>query len=211
MSDPRIDEPPISDDDLARQFAAVDSEQSDQALELLWLRHQPNLSSAALRFCFGRDADADDAMQELFLRLQKSRATFRPDRGTWVGWAAVVLRRLVLESKRSSQPKNFQFVRLEEGLSFGVKVPSPLEETEHWAEFRKQFIDCFSRLTNLEKRLVVWRWLRGFVVREISEKTGMTQDKATLAVRHVHAQLKSCLEGKRRATDSDSDSCRGRG
>ena len=71
-----------------------------EALAELYDRYTPLLYPVALRI-LRRPADAEDALQEAWLQVWKSAASYEPRRGTVAGWLLTVARTRALDRYRS--------------------------------------------------------------------------------------------------------------
>lgn len=71
----------------------------EQAFRLLYRRHTPAMYAAALRLCARRVADAEDAVQEAWMRAVRQLASFRGE-STLRTWLVGITIRCALESLR---------------------------------------------------------------------------------------------------------------
>lgn len=107
-----------TDRDLA-QGAAFDGDEA--AFRQLYRRHTPRLFRFALGLTGGRVSDAEDVIQEMWLRALRGLDRFRWDAqlGTW-------LRSIALNVWRSSRRrKDSQWLELEEQMVEGQEPPPP--------------------------------------------------------------------------------------
>jgi RNA polymerase sigma-70 factor (ECF subfamily) len=84
-----------SDEDLMRRAQANDP----RAFEKLYDRHSARAFRVARHVCVSTTA-AEDAMQEGFLSMWRSRATFRPEGGSFGSWAMSIVRNRAVDSVR---------------------------------------------------------------------------------------------------------------
>ena len=185
----------MTDEELSSLFASAELEQSKDALGELCHRHRSKHLNAASRICFGRPVDIENLVADLFERLLEKRTTFNPARGSWGGWAYVILRSMALIKIRQS--KQAKFVWQVNGMEW---VPDPVSDTK-WEIYRDSFDECVSGLTEQEQRAIALRRL-GASVREVQEKTGTKTWGARQLVERAETKLKLCLEGKANSRDS---------
>jgi RNA polymerase sigma-70 factor (ECF subfamily) len=131
------------------------------ALEALLSRHEPEL----LKLCrgvLGRKDDADDAVQEAFLRALRSLHRFRGESSvrTWLYRVAV---NVCLEWRRS---RSFSHERLPDESA--AHHPSPEASTL----LRMQLSDALSRLLPRQRIVILLKEAHGFSVAEIAVAMG---------------------------------------
>ncbi len=110
------------------------------------------------------DAEAEDALQEVFLRLWKTADRFDPNRAKLVTWVMLLTRRHVIDRIRRSavRPKTTEMTASNEGFRHG-------EETRGSAEERNLLLQrCLSTLPELQRAVIERSYLQGFTLREVS-------------------------------------------
>jgi RNA polymerase sigma-70 factor (ECF subfamily) len=85
----------VGDEELVRQLASGDH----RALAELYRRHYRMLRLIG-RAILRSDADAEDALQEVFLKLGARASQYRPALGTALGWLTIVMRNACIDSIR---------------------------------------------------------------------------------------------------------------
>ena len=151
-------DPSVTDDDLVR---AVRRDGSERAFGMLYDRHTPRAYQTAWRILGGSQADADDALQETWIRAIDSLDTRRADAefGAWLrGIAAHVA---------------VDIVRRHQRLVFDGDADLALDDVED-AIAR---LDLESAITSLPpgyRTVLVLHDIEGFTHEEIAEQLGIT-------------------------------------
>ena len=84
----------------------------------------------------GKDAEAQDLTQEVFLRVFRTLKTFRAEEGSFATWLARVTRNLLIDHYRRTRQDRVtgsiedQIATLEEGLSAGSRADSAIAGRE---------------------------------------------------------------------------------
>lgn len=91
----RADLRSLADEDLLELLGAGDS----RALEVIFDRHSGPAFSLAFRMC-GRQAMAEDIVQEAFLSLWRSGARYNPTRGSVRSWVLTAVRNRAIDAFR---------------------------------------------------------------------------------------------------------------
>jgi RNA polymerase sigma-70 factor, ECF subfamily len=99
---------PDPDIQLLRRVASGDAD----ALEVLYDRHTPLLFPVAVRIVRSA-ADAEDVVQQAWLKVWEIAGTYDPERGSVVGWLLTVVRSKALDLYRSRAARR----RAEEGAA----------------------------------------------------------------------------------------------
>lgn len=92
---------PWEDEALIRHAREVPGEAS-QALDVLFRRHHRRVAAWCLRWCRGREHDAADLAQEVFLRAQEKLAGFRFE-SSFTTWIYLVTRTVALNRADSAR------------------------------------------------------------------------------------------------------------
>jgi RNA polymerase sigma-70 factor (ECF subfamily) len=95
VSLPLVSAPPISDSDLMRRVQAGDP----RAFRALYDRHVARALGAATAIT-RNGRNAEDAVQDAFLDLWRSRAVYEPGRGSVAGWLLTIVRNRALDVVR---------------------------------------------------------------------------------------------------------------
>ncbi|MBZ0173441.1 MAG: sigma-70 family RNA polymerase sigma factor, partial [Phycisphaerales bacterium] len=115
-------------------------------------------------------ADADDAVQEVFVRLWKTADRFDPKRAALVTWVMLITRRHLVDRLRRSR------ARISAGAIEESAVRDESRETEQVGvglERNERFahvMEKIAELPELQKSVVTGAYLGGQTLRQISEE-----------------------------------------
>ncbi|MCH2135083.1 MAG: sigma-70 family RNA polymerase sigma factor [Phycisphaerales bacterium] len=151
--------PNLEDARLMSQVAAGDQ----GAVEALYDRFG-GLVFRIARQLLPTSAEAEDAVQEVFLRLWKTADRFDPERAKLVTWVILLSRRHVIDRlrRKSSRPKTV--VAPEDAIPGEAPSATKLERDEAGAGLRR----AVATLPQLQRVVIEKAYFHGFTLREIS-------------------------------------------
>jgi RNA polymerase sigma-70 factor (ECF subfamily) len=164
-----------SDEELAEQLQSGNAD----ALTVLFKRHSSLLFGIARRI-LKNDAEAEDAVQQIFLDVFRSIQQFDPKKGAFKNWLLMFGYHRTFNSRRSQiSNKFFDTHSLEEGIGRNV---GPVAET--WgccpAENNILVEQVLSALQPRQRRTIELIYREGFTAEEVSIHTG----ESVRVVRH---------------------------
>ena len=148
---------------LMRQVAGDD----DEAVAALYDRFGSLVYRMAYQAMPTR-ADAEDAVQEVFVRLWRTASRYDPKRAALVTWVMLICRRHLVDKLRRSQAR-VRASGLENGQGEGPRAPAVagrLEDDERFAAVLKRVSD----LPELQRTVVTRAYLGGQTLRQIGEE-----------------------------------------
>lgn len=182
-----------SDEEIVEQVLAGDQ----AAYRFLVDRHARSIFRMAYRMT-GSSEDADDIVQETFLRAYRRLDRFRSDAAfaTWVYRIGMNCGRDVLRSRRRVPEE------LVDPEEHKIERSSAIEPTQdaHMArlEIRKQLKDAMDQLSGNERTAFVMRHFEGMSIQEIGEvlgtRTNATKHTIFRAVRKLRETLGPLME-----------------
>jgi RNA polymerase sigma-70 factor (ECF subfamily) len=115
-------------------------------------------------------AEAEDAVQETFVRLWQTADRFDPNRARLVTWVMLITRRHLIDRlrRKSARPEQLGFDASMEALG-PVSEPPKLPGGEHDLDVLRRRID---ELPELQRVVIERTYLQGFTLREVSEQLG---------------------------------------
>lgn len=115
-------------------------------------------------------AEAEDAVQEVFIRLWRTAKRYDPKRAALVTWVMLISRRHLVDKLRRSQAR-IKASALDEGAFSGSVEPESgsLEQNERFAELRRRV----AGLPDLQRTVVTRAYLGGQTLRQIGEELGI--------------------------------------
>lgn len=115
-------------------------------------------------------AEAEDAVQEVFVRLWRTAGRYDPKRAALVTWVMLISRRHLVDKLRRSRAR-VKAASLDEGQAgmgeVGLGLSSP-ERQEQFASLMKKI----ETLPELQRTVVVRAYLGGQTLRQIGEELG---------------------------------------
>ena len=124
----------LDDTQLMRRVQAGEAE----AFGVLYDRFAPR--AHALARSFGRDAYADDVVQEAFLSVWRGRVAFRPELGTVLAWVLGTIRNRAIDSLRRQSrhaDRRASAEGIEDRLDAAGDLDSQITERDQAARLRK--------------------------------------------------------------------------
>ena len=159
----------------------------EDARERLYSRHAGCVMAWLLRNGFAR-ADADDLLQETFLRAFRSLATFDAARGSLRGWIGAIARNVVVDSVRRSNPPPVATVRDR------AACPDPAREFDN-REDVEQLLASIRRLPARDRELIALRFGAGHGNKAVAEELGMSEGNAAVRLHRALRRLRIFVEG----------------
>lgn len=164
-------------------------ERSEEAFRALYRRHAPALWPFALRFCRGEEDEAEDLMQETWLRAARSLDSFRWDASlrTWLfGIAANVGR----ERARSRVRR-----RRREDAAASVGDGSGRPDVDLASVDRVALARALDRLSDGQREALLLHDVHGYTHREVAGMLGIEPGSSRARVSRGRAALRSILAG----------------
>jgi RNA polymerase sigma-70 factor (ECF subfamily) len=174
-------------EELLRRCAAQDS----AALQILYGRVAPQLLGILLRILRSRAA-AEDALQDVFIRIWQQAAQFDAVRGRAMSWMVAIARNRALDLQRSARPT----VLLEAAEIAGaeqLQVEGPAEHAEFGAA-QAALGRCLALLGAAQRQCIVLAYQHGLTQERIALAVGQPLGTVKSWVRRGLQSLKSCLE-----------------
>lgn len=123
-----------------------------------------NLVFRAARQLLPSDAEAEDAVQEVFLRLWRTADRFDPNRARLVTWVMLLTRRHVIDRIRRSavRPKTSLMTAANEGMIEGQETQSTRMERHTMLQ------EKLATLPDLQRAVIERSYLQGYTLREVA-------------------------------------------
>lgn len=115
-------------------------------------------------------AEADDAVQEVFVRLWRTAGRYDPKRAALVTWVMLICRRHLVDKLRRNQAR-LRASSLEEPLTVRpteVEVGASMEHDERV----RTILEKVATLPELQRTVVIRAYLGGQTLRQIGEELG---------------------------------------
>lgn len=140
-------------------------------------------------------ADAEDAVQEIFVRLWRTADRYDPKRAALVTWVMLISRRHLVDRLRRSRAR-LKPVTLDEKLSEPLRTGAgpgvPMEQKERFGEL----LERIDKLPELQRTVVTRAYLGGQTLRQIGEElnTPIGTIKSALSRALVRLRERSATE-----------------
>lgn len=160
------------------------------AFELLMRRYNQRLFIAA-RSVLNRDADAEDALQETYLRAYRSLGAFegRSAVSTW-------LTRIALNEALRVRERNTRRTRLH-GFDHALQTAATEETTMFAATSRNEDRDklklALGTLNDNERTIIMLRLIQGLSTREVAQCTQQTESNVKVVLHRAKLKLADTL------------------
>jgi RNA polymerase sigma-70 factor, ECF subfamily len=171
----------LRDEELVRQVAQGD----EQALSELYDRYSRLVYASGVRL-LGDAHLAEDLVQEVFIKVWQTAASFDPSRARFATWLYRVTcnRAVDLDRRRRARPKSAGDARLQT-ISGGAE---PEASVDGW-----DVAHALSRIPEEHRKVLTLAYFEGLSQREISRRTGIPlgtiKSRTTTALKGLHRSL----------------------
>ena len=193
----------LSDEQLMQQL----QQGRTSALDALYSRYASKLYVFCLNATRSWGQDAEDLVQEVFVRVIRAAHTFNPGRASFRTWLFSIARHRCIDASRRRGV--IQFIPIgrstaqddrEEHLALEKVIVEPSQGVEQamlGASVVQSVRDCIAELENdSERQAVLLYYLGGKVYREIAEVLGESLSMARNRVKAAQDKVRQCLERK---------------
>ena len=147
-------------------------------------------------------AEAEDAVQESFVRLWQTADRFDPSRAKLVTWVMLITRRHLIDRLRRQGARPEQ-LGLDSSVEFLGPVQEPVPEPggDHDLEVLRRRI---AELPELQRVVIERTYLQGFTLREVSEQLGAPLGTVKSALSRGLGRLRDRLASDNKENGQDS-------
>jgi RNA polymerase sigma-70 factor, ECF subfamily len=175
---------PEPDNDQLELLLSRCARQDQKALEELYRRVSPVLLAILLRILRSRDV-AEDALQEVFVRVWLQAGKFEARRGRALAWIISIARYHAIDILRSR--------RNTVGLEFAPEPSVPPVRLES-ALTRRALERCLRLLSGDQRHCLVLAYQHGLTLNDIASSTGHPLGTVKSWLRRALPSLRRCLE-----------------
>lgn len=148
----------------------------------------PKLFGVALRI-LGNRGDAEDAVQEAFMKVWHGAGRYQPGRGPAAAWLVTIARNSAIDRlRRRSAPTR----DLDDLPGLADPAPSP-EATTIAGDERRRIADCLGRLAPDRATAVQAAYLEGWSYDELARRFGVPLNTMRTWLRRALISLRECL------------------
>lgn len=175
-------------DDLAALMTRV-AAKDREAFAALYRATSGKLYGLLLRILSSR-ALADEALQEVYVKIWDRAGDFDASRASPITWMATIARNRALDEKRRAASARLD--ELPEGADFVAETEDPLASRER-GEQLAALMKCLARLDPGRRQMVLLAYYRGLSRDELSRRLGAPLSTVKTWLRRGLAELKLCL------------------
>ncbi len=171
-------------------------EGDSEAFAVLYDRHGRAAYSLAYRMMGERQA-AEDLVQDVFLRVWRSTASYRSDRGSVRTWILTIVRNRGVDQLRSVSSRR----RTQDKVEASVETSQPSEAfTEAWRNSRRdQVRDALKTLPSEQLKILELAYFSGYTHVEIAELMDLPLGTVKGRMRLGLKKIKSYFESRNMA------------
>lgn len=181
----------LSDDVLVQRVADGDA----RALEQLYDRYARPVFSLALRM-LGDPAEAEELLQETFLRLWQQAARYDARRGSFGSWLMSIAHNLAVDAlrSRSRRPQRADFVELGHLPLTETDEATIAHEAAEVSELRDRVRQAMAQLPEPQRQAIELAYFAGLTHSEIAavlgEPIGTIKTRLRLGMQKLHLLLR---------------------
>ena len=170
------------------------------SFKALYQLTSPRLFAMCLRLLRAREL-AEDALQDAFIKIWNSAASYRPERGTALGWLARIVRNQCLDYLRNRRVETTHRVDphgdgdedlLNTLAAADQKSPERLAEA---ASENERLARCLQALKSQQQELISVAYTEGLSHSELARRFTLPLGTVKTLIRRALLSLKVCLEG----------------
>lgn len=160
-------------------------------LEQVYRLSAPRLLAVCLRV-LGDRSDAEDALQDTYLRLAANAGRYQRGRGSAMGWLVTMARNLSIDRLRSRASRG-QAAPV--AAAEAIADPTPLADERLLAsEDSGRMSGCLGALDDVQQGAIRSAFFQGRTYAELAEDQGVPLGTMKSWVRRGLARLKECLD-----------------
>lgn len=180
----------VVDSEVLAGLLAATARQDQAAFAELYQLTKRKLFGIALTVLRRRDL-AEDVMQEAFIRIWRSAASFDPARGLPITWMATIVRNLAIDVKRS--PAADEATDDDALTVIPFKGRSALEELEV-SDDQRRLRAALKTLDPMKRKLVIAAYLNGESREELSRRFGAPVNTIKTWLRRAVLDIRAAIE-----------------
>ena len=188
----------LNDEELMARIVA----REEEAFRVLVERHQDRVYGTVVRMMGGVGPEVEEVAQDIFLRVWRSAATYRPE-GKFVTWLMTVTRNQIFtragQRKRRKEIDGDEPLDPETGESLLESLPDLSgqvpSDTLSFKELEKAVDKACAELPDNQRLVVHLRQYEGMEFEEIGKVTGMSLTAVKALMFRARESLKKKLSG----------------
>lgn len=178
----------MSDSEIEDLIAAI-ALADRQAFGRLYDVVSPKLFGVSLRILKNRTL-AEDALQEIFVKIWQRSQSYRPGRQAPMGWLVTIARHHAIDVIRANKRKHED---IEAHYDLKSSDPSPEQHAMATNE-RERIANCLKELEPNKAEAVVAAYVEGYSYNELADRYAIPLNTMRTWLRRSLIKLKACLE-----------------
>lgn len=163
----------------------------EKAFAALYNATRGKLFGVILRILSRRDW-AEDVLQEAYVKIWRSAADYRPDKGAPITWMTAIARNSAIDRRRRERGE-LPLDAVADRDEWPDPEPSPLDWAIAGAEARR-LMACLDELEAPQRDCIVMAMCEGYTHQELAERLDTPLGTIKSWIRRSLARLKDCLE-----------------
>lgn len=159
------------------------------AFDRLYILASPKLYGACLRLLTDR-SEAEDAMQDVFVKIWNKADYYRPGDASAMGWLYAIARNHCLDRLRARQ---LPVKPIDEAFDIADTTPGP-EKNAINAGHKRRIDDCMSELDADKAAAIRAAYVEGYSYAELSARYEIPLNTMRTWLRRSLLKLRKCLE-----------------
>lgn len=160
------------------------------ALRLLYRDTSAKLFGVCLRIL--RDSgEAEDVLQDVYIRVWRQAATFDPDRASPITWLVALARNRSIDRLRASA-RSRRMQPIDDAFEVGDAAPSALAQVESDEE-HERLMDCLGELEPRHAEAIRAAFLEGATYEELAQQVAVPLGTMKSWIRRSLMRLRDCL------------------
>ncbi|MGP9790048.1 sigma-70 family RNA polymerase sigma factor [Roseinatronobacter sp. NSM] len=191
----------MADDDITRLLGRI-AQQDKTALRALYTAAGPKLMGILVRM-LGNRSDAEDALQDVMIKIWTRAAAFNPEKGTGMAWICAITRNHALDCLRAARPahRHTQPARPDDGGDGHddpvARLPDPTPGAEEQSLLRAEMqrvLACMKELPNDRATALQGAYLQGLSYQDLASRFDVPLNTMRTWLRRALITLRECLE-----------------
>jgi RNA polymerase sigma-70 factor (ECF subfamily) len=158
------------------------------AFGALYERSAPKLLGVAMRI-LGARAEAEEALQEAYVKIWNHAGRYQPGRGSASGWLVAVVRNQAIDALRARKAPARQ---LDAAAEIPDARPGP-EASALASDERRRLADCLEGLQSDRAAAVRAAYMEGYSYEELARRHGVPLNTMRTWLRRALISLRECL------------------
>lgn len=159
------------------------------AFERLYGATRAKLYGVLVRI-LGRPELADEVMQEAYLKIWKSAASFDPAVASPITWMVAIARNRAIDVARKRRDVSVE--EAPQALEFAADIADPLAGRERSEELAR-LLDCLGRLDPEQRQLVLLAYYNGLSREQLAARIGRPVNTVKTWLRRSILAVRECL------------------